>query len=143
MIIVQFRVDCVPIPKGRARAYRAGSFVRFYTDAKTKGFETLVGEHGRMAMGASRPITAPIDAYLYFEMPIPKSTTKKALLAIQQGKIRHTKKPDLDNLIKSVTDALNKVCYEDDTLIVSIHATKVYSETPGVTIMLTEAKQNE
>jgi Holliday junction resolvase RusA-like endonuclease len=51
---------------------------------------------------------------------------------------RPTKKPDLDNLAKSVLDGLNGVVYLDDSQLVSLHITKVYDHSPGVDIMVRE-----
>jgi Holliday junction resolvase RusA-like endonuclease len=54
------------------------------------------------------------------------------------GSERPTKKPDLDNLAKSVLDALNGVIYQDDSQIVSLHMTKVYSQYPGIDLLIRE-----
>jgi Holliday junction resolvase RusA-like endonuclease len=137
-LMVTFRVDGIPVPKGRPRFARMGSFVRTYTDAKTANFETHVQLAAKVAMGSSEPWECPLDAFIYFGMPIPASSSKKAKGAMADGTTRHTKKPDLDNLIKSVLDGLKGTVFKDDGQIVSIHATKVYSETPHTHIMIME-----
>ena len=45
-------------------------------------------------------------------------------------KMRPTKKPDLDNCLKAITDALNGFAYKDDSQIVSIAVSKFYSDDP-------------
>ena len=45
-----------------------------------------------------------------------------------------TSKPDLDNFLKLFLDAMNKVVYMDDSQIVEIFATKVYSKYPCTVI---------
>lgn len=50
--------------------------------------------------------------------------------------LRPTKKPDLDNVIKSILDALNKVAYHDDTQIVSLSMEKFYSDSPRVEVTI-------
>ncbi|WP_334299865.1 RusA family crossover junction endodeoxyribonuclease [Anaerobutyricum hallii] len=50
--------------------------------------------------------------------------------------MRPTKKPDLDNVIKSILDALNKVAYHDDTQIVSLSMEKFYSDSPRVEVTI-------
>ena len=37
-------------------------------------------------------------------------------------------KPDLDNLTKAVLDALNNVAFTDDSLVVSLRASKRYGD---------------
>lgn len=93
-----------PVPKGRPR-YGKG---RVYTPKKTKNFERLVASLGflaRVKSGRKTPITAEkVVMNMYFAIR-------------ETGRI-----PDLDNLIKSISDALNGVWYEDDKQITIIHA---------------------
>jgi Holliday junction resolvase RusA-like endonuclease len=42
------------------------------------------------------------------------------------GKLKYPK-GDLDNYVKLVLDALNRILYHDDKQIVSLHASKQYS----------------
>jgi Holliday junction resolvase RusA-like endonuclease len=71
-------------------------------------------------------------------VPIPKSSTKKRLEAIDNGSEKPTKKPDASNILKSVEDGMNGVVYHDDSQIINIHVTKVYSSLPGVDICVKE-----
>jgi len=50
--------------------------------------------------------------------------------------------PDLDNLEKSVLDAMNEVAYTDDRLVVAKSSFKRYvqGEEPGVRIVVTALK---
>ena len=112
--------------KGRPRFTRSG---HAFTDEKTRNYENLVKLLAMQAMekaGATvtdKPVKAIIHAY--FE--IPKSYTRKKVQAILEGKEKPLKKPDLDNIIKSVGgDGCNKIVFNDDTQIYSITATKTY-----------------
>lgn len=67
---------------------------------------------------------------------IPKSASKKKAYEMSSGKIVPTKKPDIDNIIKIVADALNGIAYYDDKQIISVYAKKAYSETPGVNVRI-------
>ena len=51
-------------------------------------------------------------------------------------KIKHTKKPDCDNMAKIVLDALNEVAFHDDSQIVDLHIKKQYGDFPNVMIKL-------
>lgn len=53
------------------------------------------------------------------------------------GEINPTGKPDADNIIKAILDALNTYAYKDDAEVVSVTAEKRYSTTPRVEVTLT------
>ena len=67
-------------------------------------------------------------------MYIPKSTSQKKLTQMINREIRPTKKPDIDNIVKVVADALNGIAYADDKQIVSLVVEKYYSVRPRVEI---------
>jgi Holliday junction resolvase RusA-like endonuclease len=136
--MVTFKVDGTPVPKGRARYARRGNFISTYTPEKTRTYETLIKDAAIEAMGASEPLETPVSLYLYIRVPIPKSCTKKRLEAIDNGSEKPTKKPDASNILKSVEDGMNGVVYHDDSQIINIHVTKVYSSLPGVDICVKE-----
>lgn len=48
------------------------------------------------------------------------------------------KKPDMDNIVKVVADALNGVAYNDDTQIVLVSAKKAYSAIEGLDVTVEE-----
>ena len=136
--MVTFKVDATPIPKGRARYVRRGNHISTYTPEKTRTYETLIKDSAIEAMGSSEPLETPVSLYLYIRVPIPKSCTKKRLQAIENGSEKPTKKPDASNILKSVEDGMNGVVYHDDSQIINIHVTKVYSSLPGVDICVKE-----
>lgn len=72
-----------------------------------------------------------LDMEFYLEMPVSWSSRKKASRPL------HTSRPDLDNLVKMWGDILNGILYLDDKQVVSIKATKLYSETPQTVIHAT------
>jgi len=136
--MVTFKVDGTPVPKGRARYARRGNFISTYTPEKTRTYEALIKDAAIEAMGSSEPLETPVSLYLYIRVPIPKSCTKKRLEAIDNGSEKPTKKPDASNILKSVEDGMNGVVYHDDSQIINIHVTKVYSSLPGVDICVKE-----
>lgn len=67
-------------------------------------------------------------ARITFHMPMPKSWSRKKK-ANMHGK-PHQQKPDLDNLLKAVGDAL----FDDDSCIWDISAKKVWSDIGKIEI---------
>lgn len=134
------RVDGVPVPKGRARVTTIGGFARAYTPAKTRKYEELVAYAARQAYGAALPMEGPLALTLDVYMPIPKSWSKKKTCQAEAGEIHVTTKPDLDNFLKCVSDALNEICYLDDSQIVQATMFKAYSARPGILLTLEPAK---
>ena len=129
--MIKLTIPGEPVAKGRPRVTRYGT----YTPEKTKNYETLVKElyfveHGQTLLEGELKIE--IKAYLR----IPKSASKAKKTKMAKGVIRPTKRPDLDNLMKAVTDAINGVAYEDDSQIVSATVEKYYSEEPRTEIKI-------
>ena len=136
--MVTFSVEGTPVAKGRPKFARRGNFVSTYSPKKTVDYEAKVKEAGKDAMGSSEPLETPLSLYLYVRVPIPASTTKKVLAEISANRVKPIKRPDLDNVLKAVSDALNGICYKDDSQIVNIHCTKVYASVPGVDVCVKE-----
>jgi Holliday junction resolvase RusA-like endonuclease len=136
--IVTFTVDGTPVGKQRARYARRGNHVMAYTPEKTRTYESLIKDEAAKAMGSSEPLNTSVSLYLYIRVPIPASATKKRLEAIAKGDEKPIKKPDASNILKSVEDGMNGVVYKDDSQIVNIHVTKVYSSQAGVDVCVKE-----
>ena len=135
---VNFHIEGTPVPKKRPRFSTQGGMVRSYTDKATRNYEDHVNLSARAAMGSSDPIETPVGVYLYIRLPIPQSHSKKRTEACLNGFEKPIKKPDIDNLAKSLLDGMNGVVFKDDSQIVSLHCTKVYASEPGVDIMVRE-----
>ena len=134
---VEFTVPGVVVGKQRPKFSRQGPYVRTFTPQKTVNYETLVKmEYFRQCK--NKKLAGAIKAEMWFYFPIPKSESKKKQAAMLSGEIRHTKKSDIDNCIKSVLDGLNKMAFDDDGQIAEIHAYKFYSENPRVEVILEE-----
>jgi len=136
--MVNFSIDGPPHGKGRPRFRRFGNFVQTYTDAKTKSYETLVKEAATKAMGYSPPLEGPVKLDLIIRLPVPKSYPKKRSEACLNGSEWPTKKVDIDNICKSVMDAMNGITYADDSQIVILRAVKIYSADAGVDVQVSE-----
>lgn len=137
MLHVMFNVDCNPVGKQRPKFRKIGNFVQTYTPKKTVDFEQQVRKAAEKAMGGMEPLETPVALYCYVRLLPGRSFPKKRLEACLNG-FERPKKPDLDNVVKAVQDALNGVIYKDDAQIVSLHATKKYDMNPGIEILVKE-----
>lgn len=135
---VYFVVYGNPVGKGRPRATSRGGFVRMYTDAKTLGFESAVADEARIAMRDWQAFDTPMQLQLSAYYYIPKSWSKKKRQMAMDGEIHPQVKPDLDNVMKAVLDAMNGVVYVDDSQVINMVATKRYSSDPRVEVYLHE-----
>ena len=124
--------------KGRPRFRTRGRFVQTYTDEATTNYENLVKLSYINSGSSSYLNDETLKAYIRIYQSIPKSESKKRASQMLEGKIRPTKKPDIDNVLKSIFDALNKVAFNDDTQIVEIQCAKYYSNEPRVEVVIEE-----
>ena len=125
-----------PVGKARARIVyreRLGKYVGF-TPEKTR---TAEEEIGWIAKGAGcemmeGPLRLTVRAYY----PIPRSWPKWRQKEAEADKPsqRPTVKPDLDNVVKLVKDALTGIAWKDDAQIVDLIAHKYYGTTPRMII---------
>lgn len=141
MKAVMFMVPGEPQGKARARTFyhpEANKHVSM-TPERTVLYENLIKEcymleAGNMYLEAGVPVKLCIVAQF---LP-PKRVSKKKRLDMLEGRILPLKKPDTDNIVKVVSDALNGVAYHDDTQIASIWAEKIYSEVEGLNVTVEE-----
>jgi len=122
-------------PRGqpRPRFSRCGGFVKVYNpDAKLDArIKAIIAEQVDF-----EPITTAVEIEMVFYMPIVKSTTKRNRALMLEGKIKHVKRPDGDNIFKKYADGCNATVYKDDSQIWKMTAEKRYSEEPRVVIEL-------
>lgn len=124
-------------PKGKGRPRFCRNTGHAITPKDTVNYETLVKMEYTQACGEQMfPDDAMLDMRIKAYYSIPKSASKKRHAAMLGGDIRPTKKPDMDNVIKIIADALNKIAYRDDTQIVDCQVRKFYSEKPRVEVMI-------
>jgi len=138
MFSTGFIIEGDPVAKGRPKFARRGKFVSVYTPEKTKTYETKVAEIATNAMGDQEPLETPVVVSIWIYLQIPKSYSKKRFADCINQLERPTKKPDIDNVAKAVTDAMNGIVYQDDSQIVSIHIHKYYASTGSVIVFISE-----
>lgn len=84
------------------------------------------------------PIDKPVKVTIMFYYPIPKNWSKTKKDEAEDQGIFPTVKPDIDNCVKGVFDALNKVAWTDDKMVVSQSSHKVYAHNPMIYITIQE-----
>jgi Holliday junction resolvase RusA-like endonuclease len=143
MSLIFFTVPGEPVakarPRGRVVSTHAGrQFVSMYTPKTTVNYENRVMAAFREVY-TGQPIDTPLGMRVgaYFQIPESVSQKKRdALVGQPVGK-----KPDIDNIIKSILDGLNTVAYTDDKLVCELAITKRYSFNPRCEITInTEVK---
>lgn len=124
-------VNTTPVPKGRPRFY-GGHAV---TPEKTRRYEKLIRDSWTygIVQGDALKIS------MAFAFPPPTSLSKRKQDAMIY--MLRTKKPDLDNLVKAVLDALNGVAFDDDSKVAEIFAQKLYAPEPYVEVKISSYDQ--
>lgn len=122
--------------KGRPRFTRRGNFVSTYTDDKTAAYEKLIQASYLKRTSYISQKSVRISMYICFAPN--KSDTKKNRIIKLLNKLWPNKKPDVDNVIKVVLDALNKIAYADDTQVNEVHVLRHFDEQERLVICLSE-----
>lgn len=131
MTCIRFSVPGEPVGKARPRFTKNG---HAYTPDKTRSYEAIVKLCVIKAMKGKKLLTGAISLSVTAFFPIPKSYTKAVREKALSGEMRHTKKPDWDNVGKIVSDALNGVVYADDAKVSHAIVDKRYSDFPRVEV---------
>jgi len=128
-----FSIPGKPTPKARARTTKAGVT---FTPKPTQLAEGKVLECYLAAYPDAPPYEGAVELSVMVYFSIPPSWSKKKAAAAKDAP--HVSRPDLDNIIKMVTDALNGVAFKDDSQISYITAMKNYGTKEGVVVRLVE-----
>ena len=122
---ISFFVPMAPVAKRRPRFYRRGKGVGTYKDPRE---QTDEGKFLAMALAHKpiRPLEGPIRLRLIFFRPLLKSFSKRKREMAQRCLIMPDTRPDLDNYVKFVKDALDGIFWQDDAQIVILEAQKRY-----------------
>lgn len=142
---VKFSVPGSPRGKGRPKFARRGKFIKTYTDKETASYENLVKMKAADAMEIGKDefgsrykplLNGAVKVRIRIFVLVPKSYSKKQRSLALEGMVRPTTKPDIDNVIKIIFDAINGVVWLDDKQVVDCRTTKFYSEHAGVRVSI-------
>lgn len=134
MIFASFTVLGEPVAKGRARAFRTRTGVGHYTPPRTKAYEAAVRSIAAEAMGDTRPHEGPVSLRIRAFFQAPKSLKRADKELAEREVLPVIKRPDVDNIAKSVADGMNGVVYKDDCQVYEVRVEKYYSPDPRVEV---------
>ncbi len=118
----------IAILNGRPVPFTASKYRHWQTDARMVARQVM----------ARRPLLTgclALSVNVFLVPPASWPAWKRG--AALDGLIEPTGKPDLDNIVKAVEDALTGVVWLDDAQVVSMEAAKLYAESPRVSIQVT------
>ena len=126
---IAFTVYGNPVPKARARTVRLkNGMTTTFTPGKTADWESMI----RLQTLEHKPdklLDQALAIKAVFVLQRPKSVPKKRQYP--------ETKPDLDNLLKSLTDAMEGIIYTNDSRIVKKVVSKEYGDPPRVEVEVT------
>jgi Holliday junction resolvase RusA-like endonuclease len=131
---MDIKIKGEPKPQGRHRYSKRGRKIITYdpSSKEKKAFGEKVKQQYK-----GNPKKNKLSVSIIFNMKRPKihyRTGKYAHKLKKDSPIMVTNKPDIDNLIKFVLDACNKILWEDDKIICEVQCRKIYSENPSTEI---------
>lgn len=140
---VVLNVDHAPFGKARVnwapgQAHRGGAFV----DAKTKGALAAIRDAWRESKATMWPRGTPISLTVSCRFTRPGGHFRSDGLSLSKSGLEAgrfvQKKPDADNVAKTVMDALNTYAYHDDAQVVHLAIVKTWVNGPGAMIITLE-----
>lgn len=127
--------------KPRAKARPRFGQGRTFTAAQTERAERQIGWLAKAAMkqaGITRPLMRPIKLDVIATFGIAKNKSK-AVREVMHGQ-PHVYKPDGDNILKLVKDALNEIAYTDDSQVAISRVEKRWGTSGKTHVAIEEIK---
>ena len=106
-----------------------------YTPEQTVTYENWI----RLCYQRKYPgvkLAAPVEVSVGIYFAVPKSYSKERTTKCLANVIRPTCKPDADNVLKAVCDALNGIAYADDREITDTRTYKRYGAPERLVVFL-------
>ena len=139
---LDFIITGTPKPQSRPKFFRNRAGYMGTYSPKTDWFNIVYSEILKQKEEFYKGIKlkGEIEIHINFFMPIPSSLSNKKKKQLELN--YHTKKPDIDNLIKAVLDAINYTnLWEDDSHIWKIVSEKRYSACPQCVITIITSEE--
>ena len=136
---IQFTVFGEPVAQGRPKFSTVGGFPRAYDPAKSRDYKDYV----RLAAADHAPaslLDGPLGIAVTAYRSTPKSFSKTKAAAAERGEVLPVTKPDADNYLKGVKDALKGIIWKDDSQVVDAFVRKRYSARPRIEVKIVQFK---
>jgi len=134
-LIIDIKIPLEPGAKGRPRFGQGG---RVYTPTTTRQFELAVANYAFDAMTGRTPVEGAIEVQATFLL-------KRHRVKLYKKKARHPywskTRPDLENYLKAVLDAMDNIVYVDDGQVSRIVSEKYHvggDQVPHIHIQVWE-----
>lgn len=135
---IKLIINKTPQPQSRPRFTARGRYVHAYENKKITMYKRMVAATYQSYFGAVKPTEKAIAVDVVFYRPVQKSISKIERQRRLTGESLPAIKPDIDNYVKAILDALNGVAFRDDKQIISLNAKKLYSDKPRTEIEIKE-----
>jgi len=128
--------------QGRPRAVSKGKFATVYKPKEDRLYESKIVAAYIEDLHNPEPFgEVPLELLVWAYYEVPKSFSgAKRDKALCQDPTFPTKKPDADNVLKSIFDSLSGVAYPDDKFIVDAHIIQRYSTQERLVVSIKEMK---
>lgn len=132
----EFEVIGKIVGKERPRVNMYSGMV--YTPGKTKDYETLIQQSFKIKYKNFMQLEGRISVEIIAYLAIPKSAKKSEIPKMLDNEISPTKKPDVDNITKSVLDAMNNFVFKDDNQVSKVTVEKRYGNVEKIVVKVEE-----
>lgn len=122
-------------PQGKARP-RFTKYGHAYTPENTRRYEEQIRAAWMEQADGWTAREGGVGVIVTAYFPVPKSASRDRKSGMLSGRIAATVKPDADNVLKIVLDALNGRAWMDDKQVISASVQKLYAEDPKVEVVL-------
>ena len=133
---IKFTIPGPPKGKQRPRICRVNGRSMAYTPKETIEYERLVRASYTAVSKVKFERNLPIEISILALYSVPKYVSRKTKELMLNGRLFPTKKPDADNIIKVILDALNGLAYQDDAQIYRVYFEKMYAEIPETKVLI-------
>lgn len=118
------------MPQGRPRFARRGQHVVAYDPAGSRDYKSWIRTCAYSLQANKFAREIPLKMAISVDIERPKSVKRAYPVT----------KPDVDNLAKTIMDALEYIVFEADQQIVELSVLKRYAAEHGVTVTITPVK---
>lgn len=132
--MIEFTIPGEPYALKRHRTAVRGKHAIAYDPKENRDWKATAGQYMRDAMGDRDPFAGPVHLTIDARFSMPKS---RHLKKTKRPGEWHTKRPDLDNIVKAVKDAAKGILWLDDSQVCKVYAekwTQVQGAAPGLRV---------